>query len=424
MDARQQKGLEIAATMHLEKQPDGTWSVPSQTLKGRYAVDATTKHCTCPDFELRQQPCKHVFAVEYVIRRETVHTADGDGATTVTTTETAAVRVTYGQDWPNYNRAQTAEKELFCHLLRDLCAAVPEPERAQTRGRPRIPVADALFSACFKVYSTASCRRFMTDLREAQAHGFVERPWHFNTVLKVIEDQDITARLHELVAATAAPLRAIERTFAVDSTGFGTQRFYRHYTAKYGHDQYAREWLKLHALIGIETNIIAAARITERNGNDAPEFKPLLEMGRQQFTLAEVCADKAYASRDNVATVTEGGGTPYIALRSNVKEPTLRREQKPNAWEKLFYLYNYRKEEFLSRYHQRSNAESTFSALKRVFGDTLRNRTVVAQINELLLKVIAYNIVCVVHSIFELGVTVPGLSVCTQNAIAAHKGVA
>lgn len=42
------------------------------------------------------------------------------------------------------------------------------------------------------------------------------------------------------------------------------------------------------------------------------------------------------------------------------------------------------------------------------------------QANELLLKVIAYNITCMVHSIFELGVTVPGISTETQSALAAH----
>jgi hypothetical protein len=58
--------------------------------------------------------------------------------------------------------------------------------------------------------------------------------------------------------------------------------------------------------------------------------------------------------------------------------------------------------------------------MKRVFGDTLRSKTPAAQVNELLLKVIAHNIVCVVHSIFELGVTVPGLA-CTQTGAPAHE---
>ena len=35
-------------------------------------------------------------------------------------------------------------------LLRDLCAGLPEPE--QKRGRPRLPLRDAVFAAVLKVY--------------------------------------------------------------------------------------------------------------------------------------------------------------------------------------------------------------------------------------------------------------------------------
>jgi len=226
----------------------------------------TVRTAHVPDHELRKRPCKHMFAVLFVLKRETVTETTPQGETKTTVTETAAIGVTYPQNWPAYNAAQTAEKALFCHLLRNLCAAVPEPQQAI--GRPRIPMADALFSACFKVYSTASSRRFMTDLREACSNGLVARPWHFNTVLKVIEDKDITPTLHQLIAASAAPLKSVESEFAVDSTGFGVQRFYRHYSAKYGHEQYARDYLKLHALIGTETNVIAAATVTDRDQHD------------------------------------------------------------------------------------------------------------------------------------------------------------
>ena len=43
--------------------------------------------------------------------------------------------------------------------------------------------------------------------------------------------------------------------------------------------------------------------------------------------------------------------------------------------------------------------------MKRVFGDTLRSRARVAQTNELLLKVIVHNIVCLIHSMLELDLT-------------------
>jgi transposase len=408
MEAREQRGLEIAARARIERKGKA-WIVPSQSLNGTYRVTMgeSGPSCTCPDFELRGLTCKHGYAVEIVIQRETVTETNARGDSRTTVTETAAVRVTYPQDWPAYNQAQTVEKEMFCRLLRDLCAGAPDP--VQVTGRPRIPMADALFSACFKVYSTASSRRFMSDLRAAHAAGLVTRPWHFNTVLKVIEDGSLTPTLHDLIAASAAPLKAVESSFAVDSTGFGTQCYYRHFSAKYGHDQYSRNWLKLHALIGTKTNVIAAAVITDRTQHDSPQFRPLIEAGAQTFNIDKVTADKAYNSRENVELVSLIGADPYIPFRSTARESRRSVATTP-AWSKLFHLYNYRREEFLSHYHARSNAESTFSAMKRVLGDTLRSKTVTAQTNELLLKVIAHNIVCVIHSIFELDVPVPSFA--------------
>ena len=283
MDARQQKGLEIAATLRIQRKGEG-WIVPSQTLVGRYTVTREGEgfQCSCPDFELRQTTCKHGYAVEFFLKRETIISPDGE----TTVTETRAMRVTYPQNWPAYNAAQTGEKELFCLMLRDLCATVPEPERGM--GRPSVPLGEALFSACYKVYSGMSARRFMTDLREAQAQGLVSRAWHFNSVLKVIDDATITPTLHRLIAASASPLGAVETAFAVDSTGFGTQCFYRHYSAKYGgHDQYSRNYLKLHALVGTKTNVIAAATVTDRDRNDYPEFVPLIEEGAKTFSMTE-----------------------------------------------------------------------------------------------------------------------------------------
>jgi transposase len=411
MDARQQKGLEIAATLAIQPKGDA-WIVPSQTLVGRYTVTrgGDGLECSCPDFELRHTTCKHGYAVEFYLKRET--TISPNGETTVT--ETRAARVTYPQNWHAYNAAQSAEKELFCHLLRDLCATVPEPERGM--GRPSVPVSEALFSACFKVYSGMSARRFMSDLRDAQSNGFVSRAWHFNSVLKVIEDATVTPSLHKLITASAAPLRSVESAFAVDSTGFGTQCFYRHYSAKYGHDQFSRNYVKLHALIGTKTNVIATASVTDRDRNDYPEFAGLVEAGAKNFDMKEISADKAYSGRSNLAVVAAAGAEAFIPFRSNAKDDVT-----SPLWSKLFHLYNYRMDEFLPYYHKRSNAESTFSMMKRVFTDTLRSKGFEAQTNEVLLLVIAHNIRTLVHSIFELGVTVPGISACTQTALAAHN---
>src|ERR1700730_16509403 len=76
MDARTPCRLESAATANIIRKGDA-WLVPSQSGKGRYTVcpDREDPHCTCPDHETRGVKCKHIFAVEYAIRRE----SHGDG---------------------------------------------------------------------------------------------------------------------------------------------------------------------------------------------------------------------------------------------------------------------------------------------------------------------------------------------------------
>ena len=67
-------------------------------------------------------------------------------------------------------------------------------------------------------------------------------------------------------------------------------------------------------------------------------------------------------------------------------------------------MFTLKREEYLKHYHKRSNVESTFSALKRKFGDSLRNKTDIVCKYEVLAKVLAYNIVVVIHEMHELGI--------------------
>ena len=119
------------ARMHLPGRPD---QVRGRVRQGR---PPRGWHCTCPDFELRQQPCKHVLAVEFTIRREI--TDEGEVVT-------QTVKVTYSQEWSAYNAAQCEEKDRFMPMLADLCSTIPNPP--QGKGRPRLPRSDMAFTAC------------------------------------------------------------------------------------------------------------------------------------------------------------------------------------------------------------------------------------------------------------------------------------
>ena len=168
---RKLRGALIAGVSKISKDKLG-YRVPSASGNGRYVVnvDGDESACSCPDFELRQLPCKHIFSVQILIERE--ERSDG------TTIETKAVRVTYKQDWPAYNAAQENEGDHFVTLLRELCDTVEQPD--YTFGRPRLPLSDMLFGMLTKVYSTMSGRRAMSDIRSAEAQGLLDsafRPW-------------------------------------------------------------------------------------------------------------------------------------------------------------------------------------------------------------------------------------------------------
>jgi transposase len=276
-----------------------------------------------------------------------------------------------------------------------------------------------IFAAAFKVYSTVSGRRFMTDLRAATEMGFIDRTPHYNSIFNVLDRESLTPILQELITRAALPLKALETDFAVDSTGFGLQSFYRHFSAKYGRETERRKFLKVHAMIGTKTNVVTAVTVTDEHDGDAPMLPALVTATASQFNVERVSADKAYASRLNFGVIESLGAQPLVPFKT-----THRGDTDSPLWNRLFHYFSFQKDEFLARYHRRSNIESTFSAMKRKFGDCIRSKSPVAQRNEALLKVLCHNLVVLIHEITESGATpmFPALEpVRTKNLVAAQQ---
>jgi hypothetical protein len=395
MNDREQRGLAIAALFRIDKK-DGKYIVPSQTRSGeRYevAIDNEYPTCSCPDYRDRAIKCKHMFAVEFALRREFAE----DGSVTLERSITVRERVTYKQDWPAYNAAQTNEKRRFLELLAELCRGVPEFEREPGKaGRPRMCLADALFAVVFKIYSTLGARRFMCDLADAEAKGYIGKAHHFNTMSKCLDKTGLTPILRSLIAETSKPLASIESEFAVDSSGFSTSRFDRWFDMKYGKTMTDREWVKVHLMCGVKTNTVTAVEILDKHAGDSPLLPPLVNATAKNFTIKEVSADKAYSSQQNLECITRVGAVPYVAFKENATGAA------GGIFQKSFHYYNLKRDEFLSHYHKRSNVESTFSMIKAKFGDSIRSRTDTAMTNEVLCKVLCHNICCLIQSIYEL----------------------
>ena len=113
---------------------------------------------------------------------------DHDGGDVSTMEIHSSTHQTYPQDWPAYNLAQTSEKDTFMALLADLCANILQPE--YSFGRPRLPLADMVYTGALKVYTGFSARRFDCDVRQASRQGLISAPPTFTTVNKYISNPD------------------------------------------------------------------------------------------------------------------------------------------------------------------------------------------------------------------------------------------
>jgi transposase len=396
VDHRQERGLALAkgkgkAFRHIA---GDTYLVPSASSTGAgYVVDMADGKCTCPDFEERGLPCKHQWAVRYF--RHELEMPDG---TTVVTEGMQAVRITYKQNWPAYNRAQCEEKERVAILLRGLCDGIVQPAYVG-RGRPPVRLADAVYCATMKVYTTVSGRRATTDINACKERGLVEHAPSYNSIFRYVERADMMPLFKVLVEESAAPLKAIEKSFAIDGTAFATNTYSRWFDHKYGEEKKKQRWVKAHAMIGTLTNVITAVEATDGNVNDCPMAEPVIERTKANgFEVRECAMDKAYLSHENLALVEKVGGVPFVPFKSNSGSTG------SAAWERMWHYYSLNREDFLAHYHKRSNVESTFSAVKRLFGGSVRSKLLPAQLNEVLLKCICFNLSTLVHSIHELGI--------------------
>jgi len=158
--------------------------------------------------------------------------------------------------------------------------------------------------------------------------------------------------------------------------------------------------MKVHLMCGVKTNIVTSVEITGRYANDSPQFRPLVQSTAQNFRLREVEADKAYSSKANLELVSKQGGTPYIPFKAG----TTGQLHGSVLWQKLWHIYQYHREDFFTHYHKRSNVETAFSMIKGKFGDSVRSKSDIGQLNEVLCKVLCHNLCVVIQSQHELGI--------------------
>lgn len=323
-------------------------------------------------------------------------------------------RMTYSQEWWSYNEAQTKEKILSEKLLLELLDAIPDQEIFSKKGgRPWTPIRQRIFYMYLYAYSGYSARRCISDLQMAKDRSIISKVPHFNSILNFHSSKSVTTFLMKLIWMTSLPLRNIEETFAIDASGFSTSLFERWFNVRTQLPERKRHWKKAHLCVGVKSHIIVSMEITEGHEADSPELIPLVEQAGKNFEIENVCADKAYLSRQNFDKIAEMGAIPYIPFKSN----STGNKKGSIIWSRMFDLFLKNREAFDKEYHQRSNVETTFHMIKKKFGNHLKTKKDDSQVNEILMKCLCHNLAVLVHESIELGLEVD-LGKCAEVILA------
>lgn len=402
----------------VEKTSDYEFKVRSSTGHGFYRVrfHGGEWTCECGDWDERHLPCKHVHAA----KRTSIAEPDSFIEVEIDGSSAGPVR-----DWPSYDAAQQAENVVFDGPLWDLLQEVPDPARPPGRPGPRpIPWRTQLLCAIRKVHLAKASRLARGLLLEIYGNGdgILDYVPNYKVPSRVFNREDTTQVLLELVERTARPLSDLEDqgTVAIDSTGFATTTRSAYCASAHGLPV-AHSWVKAHVIVGTKTHIVLGVKITDSHGGDSPQFVPLLAgVIDSGFTPHSVVTDKAYLSRANLDAAIGLGAEPYIPFRSNAQGDA----RGSRLWARKYHEFQLFREHFEHHYHARSNVEATFSAIKRKLGEPLLSKNPTARVNELLAKLVAYNIGVVIRECFAHGIDpgVPGMREMTIRGHGARVG--
>jgi transposase len=174
-------------------------------------------------------------------------------------------------------------------------------------------------------------------------------------------------------------VKSNQRTLiAIDGTGFSLIKRSTYFSTIVGE---IKQFIQCVAAADVKRKLITAVRLRRKKRNENIDVNYLMKSTKKQMPVDVFVADKAFDSKKNHDRA-ERLGAKFIAPVRNMKRG--------------YKVWDHRRRKLVKNfpretYNKRSVIESIFSAIKRRFGSMVYAKRFKAQKNEVLFRVMAYN---------------------------------
>jgi hypothetical protein len=240
-----------------------------------------------------------------------------------------------------------------------------------------------LFLLVAKEHTTYGYRKFVESLYDSKIPQYIslKKIPHFTTLHKYASRLK-SKIINQLIFLTQHLFKERGTFFGVDSTGLELDHASAHYCKRIDRTKPVKGFVNLNAMSDLYNKIILVTKIRKYRRHDCIDF-PFMYNKVKNLDFDYLVADKGYDSEKNHKLVFESGKNSLISMKY---------KQLPVSKTKGHYRKKAKRTFEEGLYSQRELTESIFSSLKRKFGSKLRARKFQTQKNELLFRILAYNI--------------------------------
>lgn len=288
------------------------------------------------------------------------------------------------RDWPRYNEALVNQSVLL--LRHDWVDGWDEELERMNREKPGRP-----FRYPESLVRFAQALRVSLRLPFRQLQGFLQALGCFFR----IPAPDYTTLWHRL-CLSEIQLPELDRdgtdwTIAVDSTGIKVTDRGEWMREKW---HVHRGWIKVHMAVEVGSGSIVGIQVTDESAKDAPYLPGLVEQASRLLPgrIDKVLADGGYDTYDNFDFLVQRGIEPVIKVR---KDASTRCRGHSFARPMTVRERNALGEEEWKRrhgYNMRWKTETTFSAVKRRIGESVRSRRPDLALREAKMMFVQYSV--------------------------------